>query len=75
MIIMGQNRTEIFNLNGIYRLYVDNWINYFYIKAEKNNDDRFCAILGTYSTEERAKEVLMEMCFCYKDEMYRMPKE
>lgn len=83
MIIINQNRTEVFNFNGIYRLFIDEWFedesskepDCFYIKAEKNNDDTYCNILGKYTTEEKAKEVLMEMCFCYEDEIYRMPKE
>ena len=83
MIIINQNRTEAFNFDGIYRLYIDDWFDddfseepdCFFISAEKNTNDTFCAILGKYTTKERAKEVLMEMCFCYKDEMYRMPKE
>lgn len=83
MIIINQNRTEVFNFNGIYRLFIDEWFwdnsskepDCFYIRAEKNNGDVFCNILGEYKTEEKAKEVLTEMCFCHNDEMYRMPKE
>lgn len=83
MIIINQNRTEVFNFNGICRLFIDEWFwdnsskepDCFYIRAEKNNRDVFCNILGEYKTEERAKEVLMEMFFFHNDEMYRMPKE
>lgn len=82
MIIINQNRAEVFNFNGICRLFIDEWFlnesskepDCFCIRAEKNGD-AFCNILGEYKTEERAKEVLMEMCFCHNDEMYRMPKE
>lgn len=69
MIIISQNRTEVFNFNGIYRLFIDKWfeensskeLGCFYIRAEKNNGDVFCNILGEYKTEERAKEVLREI--------------
>ena len=63
MIIINQNRTEVFNFNGIYRLFIDEWFwdnsskepDCFYIRAEKNNGDVFCNILGEYKTEEKAK--------------------
>lgn len=66
MIIINQDRTEVFNFNGIYRLFIDEWFedesskepDYFLIRAEKNNNDIFCNILGKYETEEKAKEVL-----------------
>lgn len=69
MIIVSQDKMEIFNLNEIFRLYVDNWSNEefatepncFCIKAEKSSDNMICAFLGEYKTEERAKEVLQEL--------------
>lgn len=69
MIIMSQDRTEAFNFDEIFRLYVDNWSNEefatepncFCIKAEKSSDNMICAFLGEYKTEERAKEVLQEI--------------
>lgn len=79
MIIVSQDKTEIFNFNEIFRLYVDTWSNEefatepncFCIRAEKASDNMICAFLGEYSTEERAKEVLEEIiklyrkCNCY----------
>ena len=69
MIIVSQDKMEIFNFEEIFRLYVDNWSNEefatepncFCIKAEKSRDNMICAFLGEYETEERAKEVLKEI--------------
>ena len=73
MIIVSQDKMEIFNFNEIFRLYIDNWSNEefatepncFCIKAEKSNDNMICAFLGEYKTEERAKEVLQEIIKAY----------
>lgn len=73
MIIVSQDKTEIFNFNEIFRLYVDTWSNEefatepncFCIRAEKASDNMICAFLGEYSTEERAKEVLGEIIKLY----------
>lgn len=69
MIIVSQDKKEIFNFNEIFRLSVDNWSNEefatepncFCIKAEKSSDNMIEAFLGEYETEERAKEVLREI--------------
>lgn len=69
MIIISQDKMEIFNFEEIFRLYVDNWSNEefatepncFCIRAEKSSDNMICAFLGEYKTEERAKEVLQEI--------------
>lgn len=69
MIIVSQDKMEIFNFEEIFRLYVDNWSNEefatepncFCIKAEKSSDNMICAYLGEYDTEERAKEILSEI--------------
>lgn len=69
MIIISQDKMEIFNFDEIFRLYVDNWSNEefatepncFCVKAEKSSDNMICAFLGEYKTEERAKEVLQEI--------------
>lgn len=69
MIIVSQDKMEIFNFDEIFRLYVDNWSNEefatepncFCIKAEKSSDNMICAFLGEYKTEERAKKVLQEI--------------
>ena len=78
MIIINQDKTEIFNFEEIFRLYVDNWSNEefetepncFCIKAEKSSDNMIYAFLGEYKTEERAKEVLQEIIKAYKETNY-----
>lgn len=75
MIIVSQDKMEIFNFDEIFRLYVDNWSNEefatepncFCIKAEKSSDNMICAFLGEYKTEERAKEVLQEIIKSYRN--------
>ena len=74
MIIVSQDKMEIFNFEEIFRLYVDSWSNEefatepncFCIKAEKSSDNMICAFLGEYKTEERAKEVLQEIIKSYR---------
>lgn len=74
MIIVSQDKMEVFNFNEIFRLYVDNWSNEefatepncFCIKAEKSSDNMICAYLGEYETEERAKEVLQGIINAYE---------
>ena len=78
MIIINQDKTEIFNFEEIFRLYVDNWSNEefetepncFCIKSEKSSDNMIYAFLGEYKTEERAKEVLQEIVSKYKTTLY-----
>ena len=78
MIIVSQDKMEIFNFEEIFRLYVDDWSNEefatepncFCIKAEKSSDNMICAFLGEYKTEERAKEVLQEIVSKYKVTLY-----
>ena len=78
MIIVSQDKMEIFNFKEIFRLYVDDWsneefateLNCFCIKAEKSSDNMICAFLGEYKTEERAKEVLQEIISKYKTTLY-----
>lgn len=75
MIIVSQDKMEVYNFDEIFRLYVDNWSNEefatepncFCIKAEKSSDNMICAFLGEYKTEERAKEVLQEIIEAYLD--------
>ena len=75
MIIVSQDKMEIFNFEEIFRLYVDNWSNEefatepncFCIKAEKSRDNMICAFLGEYETEERAKEILQEIIESYEN--------
>lgn len=78
MIIVSQDKMEIFNFDEIFRLYVDNWSNEefatepncFCIKAEKSSDNMICAFLGEYKTEERAKKVFEEIIKTYKESNY-----
>ena len=78
MIIVSQDKMEVYNFDEIFRLYVDNWSNEefatepncFCIKAEKSSDNMICAFLGEYKTEERAKEVLQEIIKAYKETNY-----
>ena len=78
MIIVSQDKMEMFNFEEIFRLYVDNWSNEefatepncFCLKAEKSSDNMICAFLGEYKTEERAKEVLQEIISKYKTTLY-----
>ena len=78
MIIVSQDKMEIFNFEEIFRLYVDDWSNEefatepncFCIKAEKSSDNMICAYLGEYATEERAKDVLQEIINKYKTTLY-----
>ena len=78
MIIVSQDKMEVYNFDEIFRLYVDNWSNEefatepncFCIKAEKSSDNMICAYLGEYETEERAKEVLQEIISKYKITLY-----
>lgn len=75
MIIISQDKMEIFNFDEIFRMYVDNWSNEefatepncFCIEAEKSSDNMICAFLGEYKTEERAKEVLAEITEFWKN--------
>ena len=80
MIIVSQDKSEIFNFNEIFRLYVDSWSNEefatesncFCIRAEKSSDNMMCAFLGEYKTEGRAKEVLQQIACRYSsEEMYK----
>lgn len=78
MIIISQDKMEVYNFDKIFRLYVDNWSNEdfatepncFCIKAEKSSDNMICAFLGEYKTEERAREVLQEIIKAYKETNY-----
>ncbi len=84
MLIISQDKMEVYNFDEIFRLYVDNWSNEefatepncFCIKAEKSSDNMICAFLGEYKTEERAKEVLQEIVKTYVlTEQYKVEDE
>ena len=69
MIIVSQDKSEIFNFSEIFRLYIDTLSSKEFatepycwcVRAEKASDNMMCAFLGEYATEERAKEVLQEI--------------
>lgn len=70
MIIVSQDKMEIFNFEEIFRLYVDNLPNEefaFCIKAEKPSDNMIDDFLGKYETEERAQEIITEIAQSYLD--------
>ena len=87
MIIVSQDKEEVFNFNEIFRLYIDEWSSEEFatepdcwcIKAEKASDNLICAFLGKYTTEERAKEVLEDIVNKYSITLlamiYKMPEE
>ena len=87
MIIVSQDKEEVFNFNEIFRLYIDEWSSEEFatepdcwcIKAEKASDNMICAFLGKYTTEERAKEVLEDIVNKYSITLlamiYKMPEE
>ena len=80
MLILSQDKTEIFNFNEIFRLCIDTWSSKEFatepdcwcVKAEKASDNMICAFLGEYETEKRTKEILQEIIEKYKEENYAM---
>lgn len=88
MLILSQDKTEIFNFNEIFRLGIDTWNSEEFatepdcwcVKAEKASDNMICAFLGKYDTEGRAKEVLVQILEKYTDcyvanKVYIMPED
>lgn len=85
MIIVNQDKTEIINFDKVQNIYVSG--RYISLNFELNNNE----VIGTYETEERAKEVLDEIaeqyehgkeCGCDRSYLrtlnnftYRMPQE
>lgn len=62
MIILSQDRKKIFNFDNISIIHImDN--NKIWVDTEKT-----CNNLGTYKTEERAKEILEEIVTLFKNE-------
>nr|DAV87193.1 MAG TPA: hypothetical protein [Caudoviricetes sp.] len=58
MIIVSQDKEEIINLDNIQRLFIDADYISAVIYAECIEDD---ILIGSYKTEERAKEILQEI--------------
>ena len=55
MIIVSQDKSEIINFDKVQDIYVSG--RYISLNFELNNNE----VVGTYETEERAKEVLQEI--------------
>lgn len=87
MLIVSQDKKKIINLNTIQ--YINIFQNQLWAGNIPNNQlGDFDTVLGTYETEERAKEVLQEIIGKYKQwnkdannavtiipKVYEMPKE
>lgn len=85
MIIVSQDKSEIINFDKVQNIYVSG--RFISLYFELNNNE----VIGTYKTEERAKEVLQEILEAYKNcnyyslsqmgkgfvinDYYEMPKE
>lgn len=55
MIIVSQDKSEIINFDKVQNIYVSG--RFISLNFELNNNE----VIGTYETEERAKEVLQEI--------------
>ena len=64
MIIVSQGKEEIINLDNIQRLFIDADYISAVIYVECIEDD---ILIGSYKTEERAKEVLAEITEFWKN--------
>ena len=87
MIIVSQDKNGIINFDNILQLYISQCkkeeITEYYIRYEDCNNSY--EDIGTYKTEERAKEVLQEIIDIYKfnrceavgqkNAVYRMPED
>lgn len=67
MLIVSQDKTEVHNLENIVLKAQENNVCAVYVAS---NVDVFIAPLGTYETEERAKEVLQEIVKEYSTCLY-----
>ena len=82
MLIVSQDERDIVNFDFTQRVGLDRENNFTSINVYQNgNASAECMLLGTYDTEERAKEVLREIRKTYYDEncefengMYRMQR-
>ncbi len=63
MIIVSQDKREIINLNNVKNIKLDPVLDYRDIIV---NLDEVYTDIGSYATEERAKEVLFEIIQVYK---------
>lgn len=65
MIIVSQDKTQILNFNNVQNVRIERYGTHIKnIKVYKifaGNFESYATLLGTYTTEERAKEVLQEI--------------
>ena len=61
MLIISQDKSEIINFDKVQNIYVSG--RFISLNFELNNNE----VIGTYETEERAKEVLEEIVKTYMD--------
>lgn len=61
IIIISQDKSEIINFDKVQNIYVSG--RFISLNFELNNNE----VIGTYETEERAKEVLEEIVKTYMD--------
>lgn len=71
MIIVSQDKSEIINFDKVQDIYVSG--RYISLNFELNNNE----VVGTYETEERAKEILADIYSKINEgkTVYKMPKE
>lgn len=93
MIIVSQNQKTILNFSNIQNIKIERYTTHgkgkFIYKIFGGNFEGYATEIGTYATEERAKEVLQEITVRYKNwenlkvgqpsglclSIYEMPKE
>ncbi len=66
MIIVSQDKRNVLNFDFTQRIGLDRETNFSSIMAYQNAKAE-CMWLGSYKTEERAKEVLQEIITSYRD--------
>ncbi len=74
MVIVSQDKTELINFNNVENIYISGKYVSINYKSGEN------AVIGTYKTENRAKEILEEISSFYiineyQNKVYRMPKD
>lgn len=75
MLILSQDKNKIVNLDNIKQIRIEFIEKYPIYESDNNNLEqrKYCVycnndiFIGTYTTEERAKEVLQEIIKAYKE--------
>lgn len=69
MIIVSQDKKTILNFNNIQDVKIERYSTHekgkFIYKIFGGNFEGYATEIGTYTTEERAKEVLIDIAQCY----------